>query len=76
MIHNERIKLLANLLNATAGSSYAIGVAAPVAATFFYGAGPAGLHVRAVIVGMVIWLIIATVLHLVAQWLLGGLRDD
>jgi hypothetical protein len=37
LIHNERVKLLANLLNAMAGSSFAVGVAAPAAAAFFMG---------------------------------------
>lgn len=75
MIHNERIRLLANLLNAMAGSSYAIGVAAPVAAAFFYSAGPTGLRLVAVVVGAVAWLVIATVLHITAQRVLGGLRE-
>lgn len=75
MVHNERIKLLASLLNAMAGSSYAIGVAAPVAATFFYGAGSANLRLGAVAVGAGVWLAIASVLHLAAQRVLGGLRE-
>ncbi len=75
VVHNERLKLLANLLNAMAGSSYAIGVAAPVAAAFFYGAGAASLRLATVVVGAVAWLAIASVLHLAAQRVLGGLRE-
>ena len=75
MIHNERVKLLANLLNAMAGSSFAIGVAAPVAAAFFYSAGPSGLRLAAVAVGAAVWLLITAVLHLAAQRTLGGLRE-
>lgn len=71
-IHNERTKLLANLLNTMAGSSYTVGVAAPVAATFFYGS--ANLRLGAVVVGAVVWLAIASVLHLAAQRVLGGVR--
>ena len=73
MIYNERIKLLANLLNTMAGSSYAIGVAAPIAATF-YNAGPTGLRFQAVITGAGIWLAVGVLLHVVAQRLLGGLQ--
>jgi hypothetical protein len=39
-VHNARVQLLANLLNTMAGSSFTVGVAAPIAATFFY--NPAG----------------------------------
>ena len=73
-IHNERVKLLAGLLNAMAGSSYAIGVAAPVAATFFFGAGSGSLRPGTVVVGAGVWLAIASVLHLGAQRALRGLR--
>lgn len=75
MIHNERVRLLASLLNTMAGSSYAIGVAAPVAAALFYGAGPAGLPIKAVAVGVLAWLAIAAALHLSAQHVLGRLRQ-
>ena len=75
VIHNERLKLLANLLNAMAGSSYAIGVAAPVAAAFFYRAGGSGLSLSTVAVGAAAWLGMAVVLHLAAQRVLGGLRE-
>jgi hypothetical protein len=56
-----------------AGSSFTVGVAAPIAATFFYGA--TALRVAAIILGVVVRLSIATVLHLSAQHLLGGLRE-
>ena len=72
MIHNERVKLLASLLNTMAGSSYALGVAAPIAATLFYSAGPSSLRLTAIITGAVVWLTIGTVLHLAAQSVLGG----
>ncbi len=72
-IHNARVTLLANLLNTMAGSSFTVGVAAPVAATFFY--NPAGLSLTSVAVGAAAWITIATVLHLTAQRFLGGLRS-
>jgi hypothetical protein len=33
-IHNARMQLLANLLNTMAGSSFTVGVAAPIAAAW------------------------------------------
>ena len=75
MIHNERVKLLAALLNTMAGSSFTVGVAAPVAAAFFYSAGPANLRLPAVVAGATAWLVIASVLHIAAQRVLGGLRE-
>jgi hypothetical protein len=35
LIHNERTKLLANLLNTMANAGFAVGIAAPIAAVFF-----------------------------------------
>ncbi len=72
LVHNERIKLLANVLNTMAGSSFTIGVAAPVAASFFYGVP--SLPISAIIGDAVLWLLIAAVLHGVAQYLLGALK--
>ncbi len=72
LIHNERVKLLANLLNAMAGSSFAIGVAAPIAASFFYGS--ASITVHSVAIGAIIWIGAAGVLHGLALATLGRLR--
>ena len=71
-VHNARITLLANLLNTMAGSSFTVGVAAPIAAAFFY--NPAGLRLAAVFTGAVLWITAAIVLHLLAQQVVGGLR--
>ena len=40
-IHNARIQLLATLLNTMAGTCFTVGIAAPIAAVFFYGAARA-----------------------------------
>jgi hypothetical protein len=72
-VHNARIQLLATLLNTMAGTSYAIGVAAPTAATFFYGG--AGIPVHSIVIGAIIWLGAASALHAIAQITLGGLRS-
>lgn len=35
LVHNARVTLFATILNTMAGSSYTVGVAAPIATTFF-----------------------------------------
>jgi hypothetical protein len=72
-VHNARVTLFASLLNTMAGSSYTVGVAAPIAAAFFY--NPAGLTRTAIFGGAAIWLIVTVVLHIAAQRVLGGLRE-
>ena len=72
-IHNARITLLATLLNTMAWSSFTVGVAAPIAAAFFY--NPAGARLTNVVGGVATWLIIAIVLHVLAQRVLGELRQ-
>jgi hypothetical protein len=71
-IHNARIQLLATLLNTMAGTCFTVGIAAPIAAVFFYGA--ASLPLRAVVAGVLFWFLIAAALHGVAQRVLGGLQ--
>lgn len=73
-IHNARLTLFANLLNAVVGSSIAIGVLTPVAAAIF-GAAPAGIRLRSIVIGVVFWLAAAVVLHIAARRVLGGLRE-
>jgi VIT1/CCC1 family predicted Fe2+/Mn2+ transporter len=73
MIRNERTKLTAGALNTAATSCFAIGVLTPIAAAF-YGAAPASLPLRVVVVGVVSWFAAACVLHLAARWVLGGLK--
>jgi len=65
-IHNERIKLLASLLNTMAGTSVTVGVAAPIAAAFFYHGGISP-PVHAVEIGVIVWAGAALVLHILAQ---------
>jgi hypothetical protein len=72
-IHNARITLLATLLNTMAGSSFTVGVAAPIAAAIFYNS--AGVRFSNVAGGVAVWLIIAIVLHLLAHRVLGELRQ-
>lgn len=71
-VHNERLKLASALFNAMAGSSFTVGVAAPVAAAVFY--QPPGLNPLKVLLGGIIWTLVAGLLHLFAQAVLGRLR--
>nr|WP_294517500.1 hypothetical protein [uncultured Rhodopila sp.] len=71
-IHNERIKLASALFNTVAGSSFTVGVAAPIAAAVFY--QPPGLRPLKVLLGGIIWTLVAGLLHLLAQTTLGRLR--
>jgi hypothetical protein len=71
-IHNARIQLLATLLNTMAGSSFTVGIAAPLAAMFFY--SPANLRFAPAIIGIIIWANVAGFFHLAARRILGDLR--
>ncbi len=71
-IHNARVQLLATLLNTMASSCFTVGVAAPMAALYFYGT----TNLRIVVVGLsaYVWLTSAAALHIGAQIMLGKLR--
>jgi 4-hydroxybenzoate polyprenyltransferase len=75
IIYNERTKLLAAFLNAAAGSSFTVGVLAPIAAAFYSVTGSSGIALRTIIIGVVIWLFSAAALHLAARHVLGGLKE-
>lgn len=74
-VHNARIQLLATLLNTMAGSSFTVGVAAPVAAVFFYGATATSVGIGTIVIGILSWLGAATTLHGAAWYVLGRLRQ-
>jgi hypothetical protein len=72
--HNERVKLRAGLFNAAAGSCFTVGVAAPIAAGLFYGAS--NISLRAILAGVIFWLLAAYALHRLALRALRSLKDD
>jgi hypothetical protein len=72
LILNEQTKLPANLLNTAAGSSFTVGVAAPIAAMFFY--NPVNIRFAPAVIGIIIWINIASFFHLAARYILGGLK--
>jgi hypothetical protein len=72
-IHNEQVKLRANLLNAAAATCFTVGVAAPIAAGVFYSVGSV-VPLRSLVAGVIFWSGAASVLHRFARHALEGLR--
>lgn len=73
VVHNERQKLRAALLNTVAGSSFAVGVLAPIAAAYYSAASTPELWT--IVLRVVMWLLTAVVLHPSADYILGALRE-
>jgi len=75
LIHNERIKLTAACLNALAATTVATGVIAPLVA-FVLGFPAVGtISWGAYIFAAIAWLVLGTVLHLLARQILGRLLE-
>jgi ACR3 family arsenite efflux pump ArsB len=73
LVENEQTKLLAAALNTAGTSAFAIGVLAPVAAAF-YSVGQGRVSFTTILIGVVIWVSAAFVLHLGARQVLRRLR--
>jgi hypothetical protein len=73
VIHNERIKLLASLLNGIASSAIVAGVVAPIAAAVVF--EHPEFRPGAAIFGIFLWTGIGAILHVGGHAILGGLRD-
>jgi len=74
LIHNERVKLTAAYLNTAATSSFAVGVIAPVAASFYNVTG-AAVPLGLLVLGTSFWFGAAVALHSAARWTLGELKE-
>lgn len=72
LIHNERTKLTANALDRASTACLTVGVLGPAAAAL-YGMGGSALH-GWIIIGAVLWLSAAAVLHFMARRTLGSLK--
>ncbi len=73
LVHNERVKLRAVALNTMATSCFAIGVLAPIA-TAFYNLSVDHIPVHTVVLGVVLWMSAAILLHRQAVQVLEGLQ--
>jgi hypothetical protein len=74
LIHNERLKLTATLLNTLAAATVVTGVIAPLAAVVL-GVQAAGRVSTAIFVlAATIWFLFGPTLHFSARYVLGGLR--
>jgi phytoene dehydrogenase-like protein len=73
LVHNERIKYFATLLNTIAAAAIAAGVIAPLVALTYGVPGPIGGS--AAIVISLAWLVTGVVLHIGLQAMLGRLRE-
>lgn len=72
LIHNERTKLAANALDRASTACLTVGVFGPGAAALYGVGGPAARGW--VVVGAVLWLAAAAMLHFMARLTLGRLK--
>ena len=72
---DERTKLSANLLNASAAGAFVTGVVAPLVAAFYGIAGPSQAAFSSIAIATLIWITVAAVLHLLALAILGRLSE-
>lgn len=73
---DERIKLLATLLNNMANACFAVGMIAPLAGAFITGGAASKPGWPALLGSFFTWLLAVVALHLAASYLLGGIKDD
>lgn len=74
LILNERAKLFANCLNAIASGTAIIGTVTPIVAWFFKLAAAPELAPGRLLLGALIWLIVAACVHVLASLVLGVMR--
>lgn len=72
LVHNERTKYLATLINTVAAAAIAAGVIAPLVA-YSYGVPGAMTQGLTILVSLV-WLTTGAILHLAVRLILGRLR--
>lgn len=72
LIHNERTKLLANALDRASTACLTVGVFAPIAAALY--SINSAVSVTLFLIGAVVWIFSAVVLHISARHVLRNLR--
>jgi hypothetical protein len=75
LVANERIKLLASLLNTAAMAVFGAGAIIPVI-NYAYDNVPQNSHPEKIPPMVGVCTVLAVLLHLSARWYLGGLDDD
>ena len=73
-VHNERVKLTANVLNSASTACLTVGAIAPLAA-LIYTSGTMTMSLSFFVLAGLSWLLAAAALHLMARETLGGLRE-
>ncbi|EWY41188.1 hypothetical protein N825_31535 [Skermanella stibiiresistens SB22] len=73
LIHNERVKLIANALDRASTACVTVGVFGP-AVGFPFGTSPVSGSRLALAFGSVAWISAAEGLHLIARKTLGGMK--
>jgi dipeptide/tripeptide permease len=75
LIENERVKLTASWFNTVAAATIVTGVIAPLAAAVFAVPAAGNLSLRNFAIATMAWLILGTLLHLYARYLLRSLQE-
>jgi hypothetical protein len=73
-VHNERVKLTANVLNAAAAGMFVTGVVAPAVAVLYGIPGPSSAGLGLIAVASAAWFAASLTIHSIARRILGRLR--
>lgn len=76
LVKNERRKLFATLLNNMANGCFVVGLVAPTAAMIYKLDNAPYISAGKLELGVCIWVSVLIGLHVVAQWIIGGLEND
>ena len=74
VVHNERTKLTASLLNTAAGFALTAGGIGPLVAVSYGVTGAPGLGVGTLSLIILVWIAVAIGLHVLARYVLGSLK--
>jgi len=75
LVENERTKLLASALDRASTACVTVGIVAPAASLIYGFGGRLDAPAWFLTVAFVLWSVGASILHLVARWVLGGLEE-
>ena len=75
LVENERTKLLAGALDRMSTACVTVGIVAPGASLVYGFGGRLDAPAWFLLVAFVAWSLGALILHLVARWVLGGIKQ-